>query len=67
VVEFDREGNTLWQAPGPNTVGIGSAVRNGHVLVALYAQGSVVQLDRTGKVVWRYETAGYNPFLARQR
>jgi hypothetical protein len=45
----------------------GLVMRNGHFVVAVFSQSAVIQLDRTGKVVWRYETPGYNPFLARQR
>jgi hypothetical protein len=66
-VEFDLEGKTLWQSQGPSTAGVATAVRNGHVMVAIYSQSAVVQTDRSGRVVWRYQTAGYNPFLARQR
>jgi hypothetical protein len=47
--------------------GIATAVRNGHVMVAVFSQSRVVELDRTGKVVRQYQTPGYEPFLARQR
>jgi hypothetical protein len=67
AVEFDLEGNKLWQAQHAGLAGIPTAVRNGHMVVALYAQSNVVQLDRAGKVVWQYQTPGYHPFLARQR
>jgi hypothetical protein len=67
AVEFDLEGNKLWQAQHARLTGIPTAVRNGHMVVALYSQSNVVQLDRAGKVVWQYQTPGYHPFLARQR
>jgi hypothetical protein len=35
--------------------------------LAIFSQSAVIELDRTGKTVWRYETPGYNPFLARKR
>ena len=64
-MELDLEGKNLWQAQ--TTPGIATAVRNGHVMSAAFYQSNVVQLDRTGKVVWEYQTPGYQPFLARQR
>jgi outer membrane protein assembly factor BamB len=67
VEEFDREGKSLWKVMGPGP-GMGTAVRNGHVIVASYSSGQVRELDRTGNTVWQYQAAaGYNPFLARQR
>jgi HEAT repeat protein len=67
VEEFDPEGKSLRQAQAPG-ITTATAVRNGHVVVANYYNGNVVELDRAGKVVWQYNTPpGYNPFLARQR
>jgi outer membrane protein assembly factor BamB len=67
VGEFDLEGNRLWKAPAPG-IGTATMVRNGHVVVSSYYDGTVVELDRAGAVVWQYRApAGYNPFLARQR
>jgi hypothetical protein len=65
--EFDLDGNSLWRTPGPVAPGIVTEVRNGHLMLAIYTQGAVTELDRSGKTVWRYEVPGYNPFLARKR
>jgi RNA polymerase sigma factor (sigma-70 family) len=67
AAEFDLEGNKLWQARTPHFVGIPTVARNGHKVVGLYAQSNVVELDRSGKVVWEYATSGYLPFMARRR
>jgi HEAT repeat protein len=65
--EFDLEGNSLWRTPGPVAPGVVTEVRNGHLMLAIFTQGTVAELDRSGKTVWRYEVPGYNPFLARKR
>jgi hypothetical protein len=67
AAEFDLEGNKLWHAEGADLAGIATEVRNGHKIVALTYQSMVVELNRAGKVVWQYQTPGYEPFLARQR
>ena len=36
-------------------------------MVASFAQSAVLELDRSGKTVWRYEVPGYHPFIARKR
>jgi hypothetical protein len=63
---FDLEGKSLWRIPG-NAPGILTDIRNAHFLAAGFAQSAVIELDRTGKTVWRYETPGYHPFIARKR
>jgi len=65
--EFDLEGNSLWRTPGPDAPGILTEVRNGHFMCAVYSQSAVIELDRSGKTVWRYEVPGYNPIRARKR
>ena len=65
--EFDLEGNSLWRTPGPVAPGILTEVRNGHFMCAVFSQSNVIELDRSGKTVWRYEVPGYHPFLARKR
>jgi RNA polymerase sigma factor (sigma-70 family) len=65
--EFDLEGKSLWRSPGPFAPGLTTEVRNGHLMVAGYSQGAVIELDRSGKTVWRHEVPGYNPVLARKR
>jgi HEAT repeat protein len=65
--EFDLEGMSLWRTPGPVAPGISTEVRNGHYIVASFSQSVVIELDRTGKTVWRYEVPGYQPFIARKR
>lgn len=65
--EFDLEGKNLWRTPGPVAPGILTEVRNGHFMCAVYSQNAVIELDRSGKTVWRHEVPGYNPFLARKR
>jgi HEAT repeat protein len=64
VEEFDLQGKSLGQI---TAVGHGTAVRNGHVIIANYYNGNVAELDRAGRVVWQYQVSGYNPFLARMR
>jgi HEAT repeat protein len=65
--EFDLEGTSLWHTSGPVAPGIITEVRNGHFIVASFSQSIVIELDRTGKTVWRYEVPGYQPFIARKR
>jgi hypothetical protein len=67
ALEFDLDGKCLWQVKGPGTTMNATAMRNGHLMVTHYYDRQVVQLDRAGRAVWQYQTAGYNPFLARQR
>jgi RNA polymerase sigma factor (sigma-70 family) len=67
AVEFDLEGNPLWQVQGNNLTGIATEARNGHLTVANLYQSRVVRVDRSGRVVWQCQTPGFNPFLARQR
>jgi hypothetical protein len=37
------------------------------MVVAIYSQERVVEVDRAGRVVWQYQVPGFNPFLARKR
>jgi hypothetical protein len=64
--DFDLEGKSLWRTPG-DSPGILTDVRNGHFLAASFSQSAVIELDRTGKSMWRHEVPGYHPFLARRR
>jgi HEAT repeat protein len=64
VEEFDLEGKSLRRITG---LGMGTAIRNGHVMMASYYEGRVFELDGAGNTIWQYETTGYNPFMARQR
>src|SRR5262249_49770409 len=65
--EFDLEGKSLWQTSGPVVPGILTEARNGRLVAAVWDAGAVVELDRNGATVWRYEVPGFNPFLARKR
>jgi HEAT repeat protein len=68
--EFNLDGKTLWKTPepvAPGAPGIVTATRTGHIICAVFYQSTVLELDRSGKTVWRYETPGYQPFLARRR
>jgi hypothetical protein len=42
-----------------------SALPNGHILAACQSMHRVCEMDRAGKVVWEYKTAG-NPHRARR-
>jgi RNA polymerase sigma factor (sigma-70 family) len=67
VAEFDLAGSNRWQTRTDATPGIATATRTGGVLVAVFYQSRVVEVDRAGKVVWQYQVQGFNPFLARRR
>src|SRR5262249_52432670 len=56
AAEFDLEGNQLWEAGGEGFGGIPTATRDGHLVVAIYSQSRVVQVDRSGRVVWQCQT-----------
>jgi hypothetical protein len=55
VVEYDEEGNTVWQTTFVQPV---AAVRlaNGNTLITSMRQTTAVEMDRNGKEVWRYES-----------
>jgi HEAT repeat protein len=65
VVEFDRNGKTVWQAAAPS-VTTATRLPNGHVLTASYGQQTVVELDRNGHTVWQFRS-DRRPFRARRR
>jgi hypothetical protein len=64
VVEYDRTGHPVWQAPAPQVI---SATRTpGGRTLAVNQQGQeITELDRSGKVVWRYPADG-SPWVARR-
>jgi HEAT repeat protein len=65
VSEFNAQGKRVWEASAPRPT---SAVRlaNGHTLVSCRDGQSVVELDRSGREVWRYKSTGY-PWRAYRR
>jgi PQQ-like domain len=65
VAEVDAEGKTyrVIDAPGVTTA---SGLANGHILAASFDNRILVELDRTGKVIWEYKD-GYHQFRARRR
>jgi HEAT repeat protein len=65
VTEFNAQGKRVWEATAHRPT---SAVRlsNGHTLVACRDAQMVVELDRSGKEVWRYKSSGY-PWRAYRR
>jgi HEAT repeat protein len=65
VTEFNAKGNRVWEATAHRPT---SALRlsNGHTLVACRDAQLVVELDRSGKEVWRYKSTGY-PWRAYRR
>lgn len=65
VVEYDLEGNKVWQAGVPAPI---SAVRlpTGNTLVVSRTQQTVVELDRDGRETWSRKIDG-RPWRARQR
>jgi HEAT repeat protein len=65
VHAFDRDGKTLFQVNAPN-VTTASWLPNGNILVASYNNQRVVELDRTGRVIWEYR-ATKHVFRARRR
>jgi hypothetical protein len=54
VVEYDCEGNAVWQVlvRAPTSA---RRLPNGHTVVASTTHGEVVELDRGGNVVWRHQ------------
>jgi hypothetical protein len=54
VVEYDCDGNVIWQAlvKAPTSA---RRLPDGHTVVSSFTQGVVVELDRSGNVVWRQE------------
>jgi HEAT repeat protein len=66
VEEFDLQGKSQWRLPEVVSR-LGTAVRNGHVVVTNFADRRVTELDRAGRVVWQYQVSGYDPFRARKR
>src|SRR5205823_3746104 len=65
VIEYDRDGNVLWEAKFRLPT---SAVRlpNGNTLVVSNFQQRVVELNRDGREVWEFTTDG-RPWRARRR
>lgn len=57
VVEFDRDGQKVWEAEvaNPNSV---ARLPNGNTLVGSMVNQRAVELDRTGKEVWEYKAEG---------
>jgi outer membrane protein assembly factor BamB len=64
VVEFDKDGNRVWQATVPTPY---SAIRlpNGNTVVANVQR--VLELDRDGKAVWSFQPDTGRPFRLRRR
>jgi hypothetical protein len=65
VVEFDWNGNKLWQANVNRPTAV-SRLGNGHTLVTCSLDNRVVEIDQNGKEVWNYQTEG-RPTRARRR
>lgn len=65
VVEFDWQGNKLWQA-SVNRPCSASRLPNGNTLVTCSLDYRVLEIDPQGKEVWSYQTEG-RPFRARRR
>ena len=65
VAEFNAQGKRVWEAGAHRPT---SAIRltNGHTLISCRDAQLVVELDRTGKEVWRYKSTGY-PWRAYKR
>jgi outer membrane protein assembly factor BamB len=65
VVEFSPTGNRLWEASVTYPT---SATRlsNGHTLVVSLTQRTVIELNRQGEEIWRYQTEG-RPWCAVRR
>jgi HEAT repeat protein len=67
IAEYNPDGEIVWRAKASQNTSA-SRLANGHTLVASHSNASVVELDRTGRVVWEYKSpAGFNPFRARKR
>jgi hypothetical protein len=65
VSEFDAQGKRVWEAAAHRPT---SAVRltNGHTLISCRDSQLVVEVDRSGKEVWRFKSTGY-PWRAYRR
>jgi hypothetical protein len=67
VVEYDQEGRRIWEAKVTQP---SSATRlpNGNTLVACsLGNQQVVELDRSGNVVWQHQAPNQRPWKARRR
>jgi len=60
LVELDWNGNEIWTHEVENPWGV-QGLSNGHRLVGLYSQGSIVEFDAEGKEVRRIESIPGNP------
>ena len=65
IVEFDWNGNKLWQAKVNRPTAI-TRLSNGHTLVTCGLDSRVLEIDQSGKEVWSVQTDG-RPFSARRR
>jgi hypothetical protein len=65
VVEFNAEGQRVWEASVPTPTGV-LRLPNGNTLVASAAGQRLVELNRAGKVVWEHKDT-FNPWRARRR
>jgi HEAT repeat protein len=65
VAEFDANGKVVWQAdvPMPSSA---SRLPNGNTLVACQNNQCIIEVNRAGKEVWRYNVNG-RPWQARRR
>lgn len=65
VVEFDPEGNIVWEAKVslPKSA---TRLRNGRTLVTSFENRHVIELDGNGQTLWEYKE-GLHPYRARRR
>jgi len=65
VVEFDPNGKAVWEAqtPMPSSA---SRLPNGNTLVACQNNQCIIEVNRAGKEVWRYNVNG-RPWQVRRR
>jgi hypothetical protein len=67
VVEFDASGKRLWQAAYPRPTSV-QRLPNGNTLVCSMSLQEVAELDRNGRVAWKYNPPDkMTPWKARRR
>ncbi|HTK76052.1 MAG TPA: HEAT repeat domain-containing protein [Gemmataceae bacterium] len=67
VAEFDTAGKQLWQAAYARPTSV-QRLPNGNTLVCSITLREVAELDRSGKVVWKYQPPdNMTPWKARRR
>jgi hypothetical protein len=66
MVEYDVRGKQVWECASLGSPNAATRLPNGHTLACSNNDQQVMEVDRTGKVVWQTKLDG-RPFRIRQR